>query len=85
MEATTDLSKKPTKEHRRFFFHYNKPASLSKKKPQISIHFKNKCIIVDNIEVRVQTEGKLNKRQPYFVMQGWAKEVEIVDEKAIVK
>lgn len=69
---------------KRFFFHYNKPESLRKGKPQISIHVNKTCIIVDNIECTVPTEGKINKRQPYFVMQGWASDVRIENNKAIV-
>ncbi len=53
-----------------FFFHYNKPASQRAKKPQISVHYDKTCYIVDNIECHVPTEGRIRKRQPYFVMVG---------------
>jgi hypothetical protein len=51
-----------------FFFHYNKPASREQKKPVISVHYKDQCFLVENIVCNVPTKGKLNKRQPYFVM-----------------
>lgn len=53
-----------------FFFHYNKPASKSKGKPQISIHYRKQCLIVDNIDVRVPTFGHIRNVQPFFVMKG---------------
>lgn len=53
-----------------FYFHYNKPASKKAGKPQISIHYKKTCYIVDNVDCRVPTIGKINKRQPFFVMKG---------------
>ncbi len=53
-----------------FYFHFNKPASKKAGKPQISIHYKGQCFIVDNIQCSVATKGKIRKRQPYFVMTG---------------
>lgn len=55
-----------------FFFHYNKPQSKLKGKPQISVHYRGKCFIVDNVLCHVPTTGKISKRQPCFVMQGHA-------------
>lgn len=55
---------------RLFFFHYNKPASQRAKKPQISVHWRGACHIVDNIDVRVRCFGRIRNRQPYFVMVG---------------
>lgn len=55
---------------RSFYFHFNKPASRQAGKPQISIHYQNTCHIVDNVVCKVKTEGKINKRQPLFVMRG---------------
>lgn len=65
------------KNERVFFFHYNKPYSKSTGKPQISIHFGDTCYIVDNLIVDVKTYGKINKRQPFFVMKGKAKTLRI--------
>ncbi len=69
---------------KRFFFHYNKPMAQRLGRPQVSVHFNRQCIIVDNIECTVPTEGKINKRQPYFVMQGFASDVRIENNKAII-
>lgn len=62
----------------RFFFHYHKQAAC------MSVHFKKKCTIVDNIECRVPVETKWNAEQPRLVMQGFAKEVVIENNKAII-
>lgn len=63
----------------RFFFHYNKPASRAKGKPQISVHFQNSCHIVDNVKVNVKTFGRVRKTAPYFVMVGDAKQISAHD------
>ncbi len=62
-----------------FYFHYNKPASKRAKKVQISVHYDKQCIIVDNVICNVQTFGKINKTQPYFVMKGKCESVDIID------
>lgn len=61
----------------RFFFHFNKPATLKAGKAQISVHYKDACHIVDNVSVAVPTRGRINKRQPKFVMIGDAHNLEI--------
>lgn len=66
----------------RFFFHYNKPASRSAGKPQITIHYKNQCLIVDNIICNVKTFGRIKKRQPHFVVAGNANKIDIKDNVA---
>jgi hypothetical protein len=63
--------KKPTEERRVFFFHYNKPASRQAGKPVLSVHWKGACHFVDNVVCCVPCSGKINKRQPYFVMRGY--------------
>jgi hypothetical protein len=60
-----------------FWFHYNKPASMSAGKVQVSIHFKKQCLIVDNLECFVPCRGKIRKTQPRFVMQGIANNITI--------
>ena len=55
-----------------FYFHYNKPASLVAKKPKLSVHFKNSCIIVDKIDCRVKIVSRNKKTQPRCVMAGKA-------------
>lgn len=63
----------------RFFYHYFKA------KKKMSIHFKNTCTVVDDIVCNVPAETKWKKQQPYLVMQGFCKDVEIVNNKAIIK
>jgi hypothetical protein len=68
-----------------FFFHYNKPASQKAGKPQISVHYGKTCYIVDNVSCDVHVEGKINKRQPYFVMKGKCKTFEVKNNIAVIK
>jgi len=46
-----------------FFYHYNKPRSQSLKKVQVSLHYDDKCHIVDNIICDVRTVGRIRKSQ----------------------
>lgn len=65
---------------RRVFFHFNR-ANMG-----MTVHFNKQCISVKDVECNVKCETKWNtKQQPFLVMQGWAKTVEIVDNKAIIK
>ena len=67
-----------------FFFHYNKPASKQKGKPVISLHYRKHCLLVDNLVCTVPTQGRINKRQPLFVVTGKANKVEIKDNIAYI-
>jgi hypothetical protein len=54
----------------RFFYHYNKI------KKCMTVHFRGQCILATNkLICEAVTESKKNKRQPYLVMQGFAKDV----------
>lgn len=55
---------------RSFWFHYNKPASNKVKKPQITLHYKNACHIVDNVVCNVPVAGRIRNTQPRWVMAG---------------
>ncbi len=59
----------------RFFIHYNKPETQRRGKVTISVHHKHVCHMVDNVVCQVPTEGKINRTQPFFVMQGKCQEV----------
>ena len=50
----------------------------------MSVHFRGKCMRVDNVDCKVPCETKWNKRQPQLVMRGWAKSVEIRDGTAVI-
>lgn len=62
---------------RSFFFHFNKPETLRRGRPTISVHFKGACHLVDNIVCRVPTTGRVRNTSPKFVMTGKAQDVEI--------
>lgn len=69
---------------RAFWFHYNKPVSLTAGRPQISVHYRGRCHIVDNIECRVTTRGRVRKKQPRFVVAGVCRNMSVVDGVAII-
>ena len=73
------------KKEKVFWFHYNKPASLSNKKPQISVHYDGVCHILDNLVCKVPTTGCIRKRQPYFIMKGKCEKFKIKNGIAIIK
>lgn len=54
----------------RFFFHFNKPLSRQRGKPQISVHYRGVCHIADNVVCWTPVAGRISKRQPLFVMTG---------------
>jgi len=62
----------------RFFYHYYK------QKNKMSIHFKNTCVVVDNIVCNVPCQTKWNKQQPLLVMQGFAQSVTIENKTAFI-
>lgn len=63
----------------RFFYHYYKQYG------KMSIHFKKKCMVVDDVICEVGCETKWKPTQPKLVMQGWAKSVDIINNKAYIK
>jgi hypothetical protein len=67
-----------------FWFHYNKPASTKSGKPQITIHHKKSCIIVDNVICKVPTMGRIRKTQPRWVVAGKANDIKFENNVAII-
>lgn len=57
----------------RFFFHYNK------KEQKMTVHFRKKCILVDDVICNTPCETKWNRSQPYLVMQGFASDIRIIN------
>jgi hypothetical protein len=62
----------------RFFYHYYKQKNC------MTVHFKKKCIIANNIKCETPCETKWNKTQPMLVMQGWATNVLLKEENDII-
>ena len=60
----------------RFFFHYNKPESKRQGVNVLTLHWKGKCHLVNDIVCYAPTETHKQKRQPHCVVRGWAAEVE---------
>ena len=46
-----------------FYFHYNKPASMSAGEPRLSIHYRDQCMIVNGIECRVPVKSRTRAAQ----------------------
>lgn len=63
----------------RFFYHFYKQYN------KMSVHFRGKCNIVDDIICEVSCETKWNRTQPKLVMRGYAKEVKIENNIAYIK
>jgi hypothetical protein len=68
----------------RFFYHFNKPMTQKTGKVFWSIHYRQTCYYVNNIECLVPTNTKENPRQPKAVVQGFCKEILIQDGTAII-
>lgn len=51
----------------------------------MSIHFRNKCYVVDDIKCECPCETKWNNRQPKLTMQGFASKLEIIDNIGYIK
>jgi hypothetical protein len=65
---------------RRFFYHYHRHGEK-----QMTIHFKNKCIQVDNVICNVPCESKFRQIQPKLIMRGWASKVNVKDGVGIIQ
>ncbi len=63
----------------RFFYHYYK------RHKRMSVHWKGKCHVVDDVVCNVPCETKWNKTQPNLVMRGWAKDFKIVENIGIIE
>lgn len=50
----------------------------------MTVHFRGRCIPVQNIVCYCTTETKWKKKQPRLVMQGYAQEVKIVKDTAYI-
>lgn len=50
----------------------------------MSVHFRKRCYIVNNIACFVPTYSKWNKGQPKVVMQGFAKKIIVSNDKTAI-
>lgn len=66
------------------WFHYNKPYSKRHGVHKWTVHWKGKCLIVNEIICNIHTHSKVNKKQPYVVMRGHATNVEVKDDIAFI-
>lgn len=69
----------------RFFYHFNKPLTLKTGEVHWSVHFRQKCYMVKNIQCLVPTNTKTNRTQPRGVVQGFCTDVLIENGTAIIR
>jgi len=55
----------------RVWYHYNKPNKC------MTVHWRGKCLLVDEIVCLVPMETKTDQRQPHYVLRGWANNVRV--------
>ena len=67
-----------------FFFHYNKPASQAAGRPQISVHYRGQCYVVDEVACYVTTKSRVRRTQPHFVMAGRTQGICFDDNRAVI-
>ena len=79
-ESDTDSDKEYV-----FWLHYNQPESRKRKKPMMTVHYRNKCHFVENIMCETITFGHLKEEQPRWVIKGKSNMFEIINNVAIIK
>ncbi len=67
------------KKTKRFWFHYNKPASAREKKNILTIHWDSMCHRVNSIKCLVATESHNRNSQPRCIIRGFATSVTLID------
>ena len=51
----------------------------------MSVHYRGKCMIADDVICEVPIETKWNKTQPNLVLRGFAESLEIIDNVCYIK
>ena len=67
-----------------FYYHYNKPASKKLGKPILTIHWNDKCNLVEKIICNVPTWSHNRKHQPHCVIKGKANDIQFNNNVAII-
>ncbi len=62
-----------------FWLHYNQPETRKRKKPQMTVHYRDACNFVDNIYCDSVTFGYLKERQPRWVIKGKTNNFRVID------
>jgi hypothetical protein len=60
---------------KRFFFHFRKNTG------ELTLHWNKQCIPIKNVDCRVALETKWNSVQPRVVLRGFARSIEIDENK----
>ncbi len=64
---------------KRFWFHYNKPASRSAGLNILTLHWGGTCYLVNDIVCNRPVETHHQNRQPHCIMRGFAEMVDLTD------
>lgn len=72
------------KRTRAFWYHYNKPASLSAGRTKWSVHYKGRCYIVDDLDVKVPARSRARNQAPKAVMAGRCNELHVKKGVAVI-
>lgn len=51
----------------------------------MSVHFRDKCLVTNEVVCEVPCETKWSNRQPKLVMQGFASDIVIDEDKITIK
>ena len=57
--------------------HFNKPAWQQSGKVKWTVHFRDKCLLVDHCVCAVKLETHTQRRQPVAVLRGFARKVRL--------
>jgi hypothetical protein len=77
MQSSTHQMTTKIPKPKRFFYHYNKPASHAQGRNVITIHWEGKCHLVNKIKtIGLDVESHNQKHQPRCIMRGFANKVE---------
>lgn len=67
-----------------FWFHYNKPETAKRGRPMMTVHYRNQCLLVENIDCAVPVRTRERKQQPRMVVAGTGT-VTVVDGTAVIR
>lgn len=67
-----------------FFFYYNREEAQNTGIPKLTLHIEGKNITLNNIQVKVPIKGHIRNSQPCFVLKGYTKRYQIIDEIAYI-
>jgi len=68
----------------RFFLHFNKPMTLSRKEVWWTLHYRGQCVPIKHFTCKTKTQDRERKAQPRAVVWGDAKTIEVTNHHALI-